>query len=67
MTSELLTEATLAERQRVYEGLRWMREWRRVGRPTGPDALPARFTPTVKSEEQANRCPSTEARMAAGR
>ena len=66
MTSELLTYATLAERERVYDGLRWLREWRRAGVADKFEAAGTR-TPAAKTDDLPNRCPSTETRMAAGR
>ncbi len=66
MTSELLTYATLAERERVYDGLRWLREWRRTGVGDKFEAAGTRPA-TAKTDEVSTRCPSTETRMAAGR
>ncbi len=66
MTSELLTYATLEERERVYHGLRWLREWRRGARTSQFEAVPVPSA-AARPAEQPNRCPSSETGMVAGR
>ena len=67
MTSELLTYATLAERERVYDGRRWLREWRRAGVADKFEAAATRTPAAAKTDDLPNRCPSPETRMAASR
>lgn len=64
MTSELLTDATIAERERVYQAARWQREWRslRPGTRTSPNRQPA-----TAGGDAARHCPSPETPAVAGR
>ncbi|MEP6872665.1 MAG: hypothetical protein ABI939_12570 [Anaerolineaceae bacterium] len=67
MTSELLTYAILAERERVYDGLRWLREWRRGSATSQSEAVWEPPVAAPRRPELTHRCLSTETCTAAGR
>ena len=67
MTSELLTYAILAEHERVYDGLRWLREWRRGSATSQTETGLGAPVAVPRPAELTQRCPSTETYTAAGR